>query len=88
MITGEWENAMWDSSYYLSAVAGPNLSPESVVAISSKKNLLCVWCVHICVCACTYVHVCLLGRGILSLHAGMYKRSKQVHGACKRKLFL
>lgn len=63
MITGEWENAMWDSSCYLSAVAGPNLSPESVVVISSKKNLLCVGGVHIRVCACTYVHVCLLGEG-------------------------
>ena len=57
MITAEWEGARCDSPSCVSAVVGPNLSPEGVAAISSKKNPLCVVCSHACVCALTCVGV-------------------------------
>lgn len=47
MIAVEWEGAMCDPASRVSAVVGPN-SLESDVAISSKKNPLHVWCVHVC----------------------------------------
>lgn len=54
---------MCDSPLCVSAVVGPNLNPGGVVAISSKKNPLCV-----CMCMC--VRMC---RGPVCVTRHIYK---------------
>lgn len=64
VITVEWEGAMCDPASHVSAVVGPNISLESVVAISSKKDPLRVWCVHVCMRVC---------RAPVCVHRQVYK---------------
>lgn len=64
MIAVEREGAMCDCASCVSAAVGPNISLESVVAISSKKNPQRVWCVHVCVRVC---------RAPVCVHRQVYK---------------
>lgn len=78
MITAEWEGAMCDSPSCVSAVVGPNLGPEGVAAISSKKNPLCVVCSRARACA----HVCVR----VQLCAQV--QHKEVQGTCDKSTSL